>query len=86
MSLPVLAILAPSPPALLSLILISYNDLQSEVTLTIVGCYSCFLIAEGTPLHTSGVLSVVFFGLYLSFYGARTHRLNHERRLHFLCL
>ena len=48
---------------------LTHNDLQSEVTLTIVCCYSCFLVAEGTELHVSGVLAVVFAGLYLSFYG-----------------
>ena len=42
------------------------NDLVSEVTLTLVAAYSCYLIAEGTELKVSGVLAVVFCGLYLS--------------------
>jgi NhaP-type Na+/H+ or K+/H+ antiporter len=60
----------------------TFNDMQSEVTLTVVGCYSCFLIAEGTPLHVSGVLAVVFAGLYLSFYGRGNISVQVEHSLH----
>jgi NhaP-type Na+/H+ or K+/H+ antiporter len=60
----------------------TYNDLQSEVTLTIVGCYGCFLVAEGTPLAVSGVLAVVFCGLYLSFYGRGNISVKVEHSLH----
>ena len=42
------------------------NDRASEITLTIVAAYSAFLVAEGTELKVSGVLAVVFLGLYLS--------------------
>jgi NhaP-type Na+/H+ or K+/H+ antiporter len=42
------------------------NDMISEVTLTVAAAYSCFLIAEGTVCKVSGVLAVVFCGLYLS--------------------
>lgn len=60
----------------------TYNDLQSEVTLTVVCCYSCFLVAEGTDLHVSGVLAVVFAGLYLSFYGRGNISVKVEHSLH----
>jgi solute carrier family 9 (sodium/hydrogen exchanger), member 10/11 len=70
--------------ALTSMFLASftYNDLQSEVTLTVVCCYSCFLVAEGTDLHVSGVLAVVFAGLYLSFYGRGNISVKVEHSLH----
>ena len=100
----------------------TYNDLQSEVSLTVVCCFSAFLIrwgnpsllprraatlpshprlpchslypqsapgaaflllsSEGTPLHVSGVLAVVFSGLYLSFYGRGNISVKVEHSLH----
>ena len=42
------------------------NDMVTEITLTLVAAYSCFFVAEGTALKVSGVLAVVFCGLYLS--------------------
>lgn len=46
-----------------------FNDPISEIAVTVIACYASFLVAEGTPLHVSGVLAVVFGGLMLSFYG-----------------
>ena len=42
------------------------KDVNSEVTLTVAACYACFMLAEGTDLHTSGVLAVVCCGLWLA--------------------
>lgn len=45
-----------------------YNDAISEVTMTVVGCYTAFAAAEGTALETSGVLAVVTLGVLMSGY------------------
>ncbi|CAN0007156.1 unnamed protein product [Pylaiella littoralis] len=45
------------------------EDHLSEITCTVVVCFSSFLLAEATPLRVSGILSVVVAGLYMSFYG-----------------
>ncbi|CAM9338058.1 unnamed protein product [Discosporangium mesarthrocarpum] len=45
------------------------EDHLSEITCTVVVCFSAFLIAEATVLKVSGVLAIVFGGLYMSFYG-----------------
>ncbi|CAN0184843.1 unnamed protein product, partial [Hapterophycus canaliculatus] len=45
------------------------EDHLSEITCTVVVCFSAFLLAEATPLRVSGILSVVIAGLYMSFYG-----------------
>ena len=45
-----------------------YNDAMSEITLTVVGCYATFILAEAT-LEVSGVIAVVTFGVLLSGYG-----------------
>ena len=36
---------------------------------TFITCYICFYIAEFTFLNVSGILSVVFLGLFMSAYG-----------------
>eukprot|EP00752_Nemacystus_decipiens_P004872 g4435.t1 len=45
------------------------EDHLSEITLTVVVCFSSFLLAEATPIKVSGILSVVIAGLYMSLYG-----------------
>ncbi|KAG5188562.1 Cation/H+ exchanger, partial [Tribonema minus] len=45
------------------------NDALAEITLTLVMCYSTWLVAENTPIHVSGVLAVVVMGLTLSRHG-----------------
>ncbi|CAM9911883.1 unnamed protein product, partial [Chrysoparadoxa australica] len=44
------------------------DDGQSEITVTVIVCFTSFLIAEATALHVSGVLAVVTTGLVMSFY------------------
>ena len=46
------------------------EDSEAQITLTVVAAFSCFLAAEGTDMEVSGVLAVVFFGLYLSEWAA----------------
>ncbi|KAA0167706.1 hypothetical protein FNF27_07268 [Cafeteria roenbergensis] len=57
--------------AAISIVALSYlyNDAVSEITVTVVGCYSVFMIAEATMLHTSGVLAVVTLGVLMSGFG-----------------
>ncbi|CAM9412929.1 unnamed protein product [Chrysoparadoxa australica] len=45
------------------------EDPISELSSTVVVCYSAFLLAEATVLRVSGVLALVFGGLHMSFYG-----------------
>eukprot|EP00903_Cladosiphon_okamuranus_P017333 g15970.t1 len=45
------------------------EDHLSEITLTVVVCFSSFLLAEATQIKVSGILSVVIAGLYMSLYG-----------------
>jgi NhaP-type Na+/H+ or K+/H+ antiporter len=45
------------------------NDPLSEITVTVVVGFGCYVLAESTGAHASGVLSMVFAGLYMSFYG-----------------
>lgn len=44
------------------------NDPFNEIAITLLACFSAFGVAEGI-VHTSGVLSVVSCGMYLSRYG-----------------
>jgi NhaP-type Na+/H+ or K+/H+ antiporter/CRP-like cAMP-binding protein len=46
-----------------------FNDPVSEITVTLASCYAGFLLAEGTFLRSSGVLTVVTIGLLTSAYG-----------------
>jgi len=44
------------------------NDTFSEITITIMACYGSYAMGDGV-VGTSGVLTVVFCGMYLSRYG-----------------
>ena len=57
------------------------SDLTSEVTLTVVACYACFMLAEGTGLHVSGVLAVVFCGIFLAYLGQGRFNVKVEKSL-----
>jgi len=45
------------------------NNPQAETALTLVVCLGAFVVAEGTEIHVSGILSVVMAGLVFSYYG-----------------
>eukprot|EP00903_Cladosiphon_okamuranus_P022319 g20525.t1 len=44
------------------------DDAMTEITLTLIVCFSSFMISESTKLHVSGVLAAVTAGLVMSFY------------------
>lgn len=44
-----------------------FNDVEAEITSTVIGSYLCFYLAE-SQLHVSGILSLVVFGLYVNKY------------------
>lgn len=44
------------------------DDASTEITITIIVCFSAFLISEATNLRVSGVLAVVTTGLMMSYY------------------
>lgn len=48
-----------------------FRDSVLSVTITFIGCYLCFYLAEFTWLHVSGILSVVSLGLFFSAVGKR---------------
>ncbi|CAM9482088.1 unnamed protein product, partial [Ectocarpus sp. 13 AM-2016] len=41
---------------------------MTEITVTVIVCFSSFIISEATALHVSGVLAAVTAGLVMSFY------------------
>ena len=47
------------------------RDAVLSVTITFIGCYLCFYLAEFTWLHVSGILSLVSLGLFFSAVGKR---------------
>jgi NhaP-type Na+/H+ or K+/H+ antiporter len=47
------------------------RDNVLSVTVTVVGAYMCFWVAEFTFLKVSGILSIVTLGLYMSAVGKR---------------
>ena len=59
-----------------------HNDNVLECNSTIVCCYLVFYIAEGTPLHVSGILSLVVLGLYMTRGGKNSISVNSEASLH----
>ncbi|CAM9498813.1 unnamed protein product, partial [Ectocarpus sp. 12 AP-2014] len=44
------------------------DDAMTEITVTVIVCFSSFIISEATALHVSGVLAAVTAGLVMSFY------------------
>jgi len=57
------------------------NDTLNEIAITVVACFASFTIAEST-VGTSGVLSVVCCGMYLSRYGRGRISADVEHNLH----
>lgn len=47
----------------------TYNDVTSEIIISLGVCYLIYYIAEFTDLHTSGILALVVSGLYMGAYG-----------------
>lgn len=58
------------------------NKYVLEVNATIFGAYLIFYTAEFTPLHVSGILAIVAFGLYMSKSGKISISANSEHSLH----
>ena len=59
-----------------------HDNYVLEVNATIFGAYLIFYIAEFTPLHVSGILALVAFGLYMSKSGKTSISANSEHSLH----
>lgn len=57
------------------------NDALNEITITLLACFASFGVAEGV-VGTSGVLSTVFCGMYLSRYGRGCISATVEDTLH----
>lgn len=58
------------------------RDSVLTVTVTVVGAYLCFYLAEFTFLKVSGILSIVVLGLYMSAVGRRKIYPESEHALH----
>jgi len=57
------------------------NDPLNEIAITVIACYGSFGLAEGV-LGTSGILSVVLCGVYLSHYGRGRISADVEQAVH----
>lgn len=58
------------------------NNYVLEVNATIFGAYLIFYVAEFTPLHVSGILAIVAFGLYMSKTGKASISAVSEHSVH----
>jgi NhaP-type Na+/H+ or K+/H+ antiporter len=58
------------------------NDMLLETNLTLITAYLIFYTAEATPLHVSGAIATVTFGLYMSAYGKTLISPNVEHTVH----
>jgi NhaP-type Na+/H+ or K+/H+ antiporter len=58
------------------------RDNVLSVTVTVVGAYLCFWVAEFTFLKVSGILSIVSLGLYMSAVGKRKIYPESEHAMH----
>ena len=58
------------------------NNLVFEFNLTLVSAYLVFFLAEDTPLKFSGLLSLVFMGLYLTMKGRMGISIESEAGVH----
>lgn len=72
-----LALVAPALGFVVALVVTAllgrvFADHMTETSLTIIACFATFAIAEGTPVHTSGVLATCFTGLFMGHF-ARGH-------------
>lgn len=59
-----------------------YNDFVSEVCILFVGAYMLFIISEANQVKVSGVLAVVFFGLYMAHKGKMRISATSEHAMH----
>ena len=59
-----------------------HNNYVLEVNLTIVAAYLCWYIAENTGLHVSGILAIVFLGIWMSYKGKTSISPHSEHALH----
>lgn len=58
------------------------RDNVLSVTVTVIGAYLCFWVAEFTFLKVSGILSIVTLGLYMSAVGKRKIYPDSEHAMH----
>lgn len=59
-----------------------HNQYVLEVNTTFVASYIVFFIAEGTPVHVSGILALVVFGLFMNMSGKTRISAASEHALH----
>jgi NhaP-type Na+/H+ or K+/H+ antiporter len=59
-----------------------FNNFVLEVNTTIVVCYVMFYFAEFTTLGFSGILSLVAFGLYMTYSGKTKISIESQHALH----
>ena len=59
-----------------------YNNAVLEVNTTIFCSYIIFWIAEGSPLHVSGILAIVALGLYMTNTGKTRISVESEHAVH----
>ena len=59
-----------------------HNNGVLEVNTTIFVSYLIFFIAESTPVHVSGILAVVFMGLYMTNVGKTRISAESEHAVH----
>jgi NhaP-type Na+/H+ or K+/H+ antiporter len=59
-----------------------HNNYVLEVNLTIVAAYLCWYVAENTDLHVSGILAIVFLGIWMSHFGKTGISVHSEHALH----
>lgn len=58
------------------------NNLVLEFNLTLVSAYLIFYLAEDSPLKVSGILSLVFLGLYMTMKGRMGISIEAEEGVH----
>ena len=51
-------------------------DLHTEATITFLSAYGMYVLVQSTPIQVSGLIALVFGGVYLSHHGLRLGRLS----------
>ena len=59
-----------------------HNHYVLEVNVTICAAYICWYVAENTVLHVSGILAIVFLGIWMSYSGKTKISAESEHALH----
>ena len=59
-----------------------HNNFVLEINTTFVAAYIVFFVAEGTPVHVSGILALVFLGLFMNKQGKTRISVESEHAMH----